>query len=72
EIGIRNDDVERLELRSGISPGDVVLVGAARDVAPGTPVEVRAPGAPAADSAPAPAAPGAAPATGAGAAGKEG
>lgn len=41
ELGIRNEDTERVEIRGGIEPGDVVLLGAARDVAPGTPVTVR-------------------------------
>ncbi len=44
DVGIRDDDAERVELRGGIEPGDIVLVGAAREVAPGTQVDVRTPG----------------------------
>lgn len=38
KVGLRDDQAERVELISGVNPGDVLLVGAARDLAPGTPV----------------------------------
>jgi hypothetical protein len=45
EIGIRDDRTERVEILSGIAAGDVLLIGAARAVTPGTPVTVSGPSA---------------------------
>jgi membrane fusion protein (multidrug efflux system) len=38
EVGIRDERNERVEIRTGLVPGDLVLVGPARATAPGTPV----------------------------------
>lgn len=38
ELGARDDRSERVEVRAGVAAGDVLLVGAARSVTPGTPV----------------------------------
>lgn len=38
EVGIRDEDGDRVELTSGVSAGDAVLVGPAREVKPGTAV----------------------------------
>ncbi len=40
ELGLRDDQKERVEIRSGLADGDTLLVGAARTIAPGTPVRV--------------------------------
>jgi membrane fusion protein (multidrug efflux system) len=40
-LGLRDDDAEQVELTGGVTAGDVVLVGAAREIKPGTPVEIR-------------------------------
>lgn len=42
ETGIRNEMEERVEITRGISAGDVVLVGPAREVGPGTTVQMPA------------------------------
>jgi membrane fusion protein, multidrug efflux system len=38
--GLRDEPSERIEVRSGLNEGDVLLLGAARAVTPGTPVQV--------------------------------
>jgi membrane fusion protein, multidrug efflux system len=43
ELGIRDNVAETVEIRSGLSAGDTILVGAARGISPGTPVTVNAP-----------------------------
>jgi RND family efflux transporter MFP subunit len=40
QLGVRQLDTERVEIVSGLRPGDVVILGSARGVAPGTPVAV--------------------------------
>jgi membrane fusion protein (multidrug efflux system) len=40
-IGLRDEQTERVEIASGIAQGDVLLVGAAQGMTPGTPVRVR-------------------------------
>jgi membrane fusion protein (multidrug efflux system) len=40
-IGLRDEQTERVEIASGIAQGDVLLVGAAQSMTPGTPVRVR-------------------------------
>jgi RND family efflux transporter MFP subunit len=40
ELGVRDDRSERIEIRSGVAAGDLLLAGAARAVTPGTPVTV--------------------------------
>jgi RND family efflux transporter MFP subunit len=42
ELGARDDRSERVEVRAGVAAGDVLLVGAARSVTPGTPVTLAA------------------------------
>jgi membrane fusion protein (multidrug efflux system) len=42
QLGIRDEANEIVEIRSGLTPGDTVLLGAARGVSPGTPVTVSA------------------------------
>jgi RND family efflux transporter MFP subunit len=43
ELGIRDDQTEFLELRSGVAAGDTLLLGAAQGITPGTLVKVNAP-----------------------------
>jgi len=43
ELGLRDDQLETVEARSGIVPGDTVLLGTARGLTPGTPVRVSTP-----------------------------
>ena len=43
EIGVRDDEVERYELLSGVGEGDTLLVGAAQGITPGTHVKVSVP-----------------------------
>lgn len=43
ELGLRDQVAETVEIRSGLSAGDTILVGAARGISPGTPVTVSAP-----------------------------
>lgn len=43
EVGIRDPETERVEITSGLEVGDQVLVGAARDLAPGSAVTLPAP-----------------------------
>ena len=40
KIGVRDDRAERIEILAGVAAGDVLLIGAARAVTPGTPVTV--------------------------------
>jgi RND family efflux transporter MFP subunit len=40
EIGLVDDREQRVEVRRGVAPGDVVLVGSAQEIAPGTPVHL--------------------------------
>jgi RND family efflux transporter MFP subunit len=42
QVGIRDDHLERIEILSGLARGDTVLLGAARGIAPGTPVRIQA------------------------------
>lgn len=41
QVGLRDEQGERVELLSGVSAGDTLLIGAARGIAPGTPVVVQ-------------------------------
>lgn len=41
EIGLRDAATDRVEVTSGLSAGDTLLLGAAQGIAPGTPVRVR-------------------------------
>jgi RND family efflux transporter MFP subunit len=43
ELGIRDAASETVEIRSGLMPGDTILLGAARGISAGTPVKVSAP-----------------------------
>jgi len=43
ELGVRDDRGERVEITSGVAEGDVLLMGAAQTVTPGTPVRVSEP-----------------------------
>jgi membrane fusion protein, multidrug efflux system len=40
-LGLRDEQTERLEIASGVQEGDVLLVGAAQGMTPGTPVRIR-------------------------------
>jgi RND family efflux transporter MFP subunit len=40
KLGIRDREIERVEIVSGLSEGDVLLTAAARSVTPGTPVSI--------------------------------
>ena len=42
-IGIRDAAAETVEITSGLTPGDTLLLGAARGISPGTPVKVSSP-----------------------------
>ena len=39
-LGVRDDATNRFEIRSGLSPGDTLLLGASQSIAPGTEVRV--------------------------------
>jgi len=41
QIGLRDDQTERVELVSGVQEGDQLLVGAAQGMTPGTPVRIK-------------------------------
>jgi RND family efflux transporter MFP subunit len=41
-VGLRDEQTERLELTKGVVAGDLLLVGAAQGMTPGTPLRVRA------------------------------
>jgi membrane fusion protein (multidrug efflux system) len=43
-LGIRDETTETVEIRSGVIPGDTVLLGAARGISAGTKVKVSTPG----------------------------
>ena len=43
QIGLRDEESERLEIISGVAAGDTLLIGAAQGISPGTPVRVGAP-----------------------------
>lgn len=43
DLGIRDDQSETVEVRTGVAPGDTVLLGTARGLSVGTPVKVNAP-----------------------------
>jgi membrane fusion protein (multidrug efflux system) len=40
ELGLADDREQKVEIRRGVQPGDVVLVGAAQTIQPGTPVRL--------------------------------
>jgi len=40
ELGISDEQAQRVEVRSGVQAGDIVLLGAAQELAPGTPVQL--------------------------------
>lgn len=40
ELGLQDDREQRVEIRSGLNAGDVVLLGSAQEIAPGTPVRL--------------------------------
>jgi len=42
ELGIRDAATETVEIRSGLTPGDTILLGAARGISEKTPVKVSA------------------------------
>jgi RND family efflux transporter MFP subunit len=42
QLGIRDASTETVEIRSGVTPGDTILLGAARGISVGTPVKVSA------------------------------
>jgi hypothetical protein len=39
-LGIRQSEAELVEVRSGVAEGDVLILGAAKTLSPGTPVRV--------------------------------
>lgn len=40
ELGLRDPQTERVEIRGAVAEGDVLLIGAAKEIAPGTPVKL--------------------------------
>jgi RND family efflux transporter MFP subunit len=40
QLGLVDDREQKVEVRAGVQPGDVVLLGAAQEIAPGTPVRL--------------------------------
>jgi len=42
-LGLRDTRTERVEVKTGLSEGDVILRGAAQGITPGTPVQYEAP-----------------------------
>jgi hypothetical protein len=42
ELGIRDAATETVEIKSGVQPGDTILLGAARGISEKTPVKVSA------------------------------
>ncbi|MGH7553892.1 MAG: efflux RND transporter periplasmic adaptor subunit, partial [Longimicrobiales bacterium] len=42
QVGLRDEQAERVELLSGVAPGDTLLLGAAQGITAGTPVRVQA------------------------------
>jgi hypothetical protein len=43
EIGVRDEDLERYEILTGVVAGDTLLIGAAQGISPGTTVRVSVP-----------------------------
>ena len=43
ELGLRDEESERVEIKNGVAKGDTLLTGAARGISPGTPVRVSSP-----------------------------
>jgi membrane fusion protein (multidrug efflux system) len=43
QLGLRDEGAERIEITSGVQPGDTLLLGAAQGISPGTAVKVSAP-----------------------------
>jgi RND family efflux transporter MFP subunit len=41
KLGLRDDQTERVEIASGVAEGDVLLLGAAQGMTPGTPVTIK-------------------------------
>jgi hypothetical protein len=44
-VGLRDEQTERLEITRGVVAGDLLLVGAAQGMTPGTPLRIRPQGA---------------------------
>ncbi len=44
QLGVRDNATDRVELKSGVAPGDTLLIGAATAIPPGTPVRVKGEG----------------------------
>jgi hypothetical protein len=42
-LGVRDEDLERYEILSGVALGDTLLIGAAQGITPGTAVRVSVP-----------------------------
>lgn len=40
ELGLRDEQKQRVEIQRGVRAGEIVLVGAAQEIAPGTPVRI--------------------------------
>jgi len=40
ELGISDEQAQRVEVKTGVQAGDIVLLGAAQEIAPGTPVQL--------------------------------
>lgn len=40
QLGLRDEQAQRVEIRRGVQAGEVVLVGAAQEISPGTPVRL--------------------------------
>ena len=43
ELGVRDEDLERYEILTGVAAGDTLLIGAAQGITPGTTVRVSVP-----------------------------
>jgi len=43
ELGLRDEESERVEIKNGLVKGDTLLIGAAQGISPGTPVRVSTP-----------------------------
>jgi RND family efflux transporter MFP subunit len=46
-LGLADEQTDQVEIRSGVAAGDLLLVGAAQQITPGTPVRLSPPGTPA-------------------------
>jgi RND family efflux transporter MFP subunit len=44
-LGLRDEQTERVEITTGVAAGDLLLVGAAQGMTPGTPLRIKAPAA---------------------------